>query len=203
MFRVVCLGDSSTFGMNVDGANNYPRLLAERLDNAFPGRFEVINLGVPGYTGRQGLELPRRTGLACDPDLVTFGFGTNDRLFSRPLDDDAMMRFNLSAAGAVLFHLRQFLDHLYLYRLAQRAVPYVAHWSFRQHVVARQASLPRWSPMRQPCYRAVGDCRQIARRSRSPSGGRFGNPEEAGCVRAHNPGRGWCARLAHLDLPVR
>jgi len=141
VFRIVCLGDSSTFGMNVDAAHNYPRLLAERLDTAFPGRFEVINLGVPGYTGRQGLELLQRTALAYDPDLVTFGFGTNDRFFSRPLDDDAMMRFNHSASGEFLFHLRQSLDHLYLYRLAQRAVPYVAHWSFDSTSLGKRVSL--------------------------------------------------------------
>lgn len=141
MFRIVCLGDSSTFGMNVDGANNYPRLLAERLEAAYPGRFEVINLGVAGYTGRQGLELLRRVGLAYDPDLVTFGFGTNDRFFSSPLDDDALMRFNQSATGEFLFNLRQSLDHLYLYRLAQRAVPYVAHRPADSTALGKRVSL--------------------------------------------------------------
>jgi len=123
VFRIVCLGDSSTFGMNVGASDTYPRLLAARLEADFPGAFEVINLGVPGYTSRQGLELLRRTALTYEPDLVTFAFGTNDRFAPRPFEDDALMRFGQTWTGTFLFYARQWLDGLYVYRLAQHSVP--------------------------------------------------------------------------------
>ncbi len=129
VFRIACLGDSSTFGMNVEEVDNYPSLLRKKLEALYPGRFEVINLGIPGFTSRQGLELLRQEVVALEPDLVTFAFGTNDRAFRGPMEDEAQIAFNQSTTGRLLFDLRQALDHSYVYRLAQRAVPYVAKWS--------------------------------------------------------------------------
>src|SRR5438093_278244 len=66
-FRIVCLGDSVTFGFRVPlvfpdkptvydpYAQPYPRLLEDRLRAANPGRWiEVIALAVPGYSSHQG-----------------------------------------------------------------------------------------------------------------------------------------------------
>ncbi|MEO8602559.1 MAG: SGNH/GDSL hydrolase family protein [bacterium] len=122
VFRIVCLGDSSTFGFNVEESDSYPAVLQRLLDESHPGRFEVINLGVPGYSGRQGLELLRRQALALSPDLVTFGFGTNDRFFPAPMTDDALMRFQDSPTGAALYTARALLDRSYVYRLLKRMV---------------------------------------------------------------------------------
>ncbi len=71
--RVVCLGDSVTFGYRVpvvwakkpDDYDRswlpYPALLEQALRAANPGRrIEVIPLAVPGYTSRQGLAWLRR-----------------------------------------------------------------------------------------------------------------------------------------------
>jgi lysophospholipase L1-like esterase len=77
--RILCLGDSWTFGANVDDAAAWPRRLEARLAEEYgPARFEVLNLGVMGYSSFQGLELLRRTGMELDPDLVLIGFGMND-----------------------------------------------------------------------------------------------------------------------------
>ena len=120
VFRIVCLGDSSTFGMNVDDADAYPRVLARLLEERSPGRFEVLNLGVPGYSSRQGLELLRQSVLRYQPDLVTFAFGTNDRFWRRSVSDDQVIRFNQSLSGTVLMYLRNAAEHLYSYRLLRR-----------------------------------------------------------------------------------
>jgi lysophospholipase L1-like esterase len=121
VIRVVCLGDSSTFGMNVEEPDSYPRQLASLLEARHPGRFEVLNFGVPGYTSRQGLELLRRDVLALAPDVVTFAFGHNDRFTPRPTTDDEAIRFNQSALGSLVFAMRRGLDRLYLFRLLRKA----------------------------------------------------------------------------------
>lgn len=122
IFRIICLGDSSTFGMNVERSKAYPRVLAALLDERMPGRYQVLNLGVPGYTGRQGLELIRQQVVSYEPDLVTFGFGTNDRFWPVATTDDTTIRFNQSTIGGLLIAARQSLDQLYLYRFVMRMV---------------------------------------------------------------------------------
>jgi lysophospholipase L1-like esterase len=88
-FRIVCLGDSVTFGYRVPrvyerresglGEQPYPRLLEDRLRQANPGReVEVIALAVPGYSTHQGLAWARRDLAGLKPDLVTACFGWND-----------------------------------------------------------------------------------------------------------------------------
>jgi lysophospholipase L1-like esterase len=88
--RIVCLGDSWTFGMNVDQDQSYPRRLNVLLSEAFPQiKFEVLNLGVLGYTSHQGLELLRKKALDLNPDLVVIGFGMNDAKIIGRSDKDA------------------------------------------------------------------------------------------------------------------
>jgi lysophospholipase L1-like esterase len=130
VFRILCLGDSSTFGMNVDDADAYPQVLQRLLDERVPGRFEVLNLGVPGYSSRQGLELLRQQALGYRPDLVIFAFGTNDRFWRRTISDDQLIRLNQSVTGGALWHLRNAAEHLYIYRLVRRAATAAARWLF-------------------------------------------------------------------------
>lgn len=122
VYRIVCLGDSVTFGMNVEVANSYPEVLAELLEEAMPGRFEVLNLGVPGFTSRQGLELIRSEVVGYQPDLVTFGFGSNGRFWPGAMSDDANIKFNQSALGGAAIALKKGLDAFYSYRLVRKLV---------------------------------------------------------------------------------
>jgi lysophospholipase L1-like esterase len=92
-FRILCIGDSWTFGANVDQADAYPQRLETRLREEFPGaQFEVLNLGVMGYSSFQGLRLLRRTGMALRPDFVLIGFGMNDGLVVGWRDKDHVER---------------------------------------------------------------------------------------------------------------
>lgn len=118
--RIVCLGDAVTFGAFVDDEQTYARQLAARLEGAAPGRYEVINLGVPGYTSRQGIELLRRQVLALDPDLVLFAFGQADRTLFAAESDDA--RIQSDESGGPLRWLLEAPDHLVLLRLLGRLV---------------------------------------------------------------------------------
>jgi lysophospholipase L1-like esterase len=77
--RVACIGDSWTFGMNVDQDRTYPDRLAARLREVAPGsRYEILNFGVLGYSSFQGLQLLKSRVLALHPDVVVIGFGMND-----------------------------------------------------------------------------------------------------------------------------
>jgi lysophospholipase L1-like esterase len=77
-FRIICLGDSNTFGLAVDDQYSYPAQLSQVLNNELGGRAEVINAGVPGYSSRQGLVYLQERLLKYRPNLVIVGFGKND-----------------------------------------------------------------------------------------------------------------------------
>ncbi len=78
-FRTICLGDSWTFGANVDQQEAYPERLRTLVKDEFPDSgFEILNLGVLGYSSYQGLELLKRVALDLEPDLLLIGFAMND-----------------------------------------------------------------------------------------------------------------------------
>jgi lysophospholipase L1-like esterase len=133
-FRVVCLGDSVTFGYRVpvvwaDKPNNfnpewlpYPMLLEKALRAANPGRkIEVVALAVPGYTSYQGLAWLRRDIDWLEPDVVTACFGWND-VGLRSLPDRELMPDDWSH---VMFRRvvsnSQTLAHLSLWMQRRRA----------------------------------------------------------------------------------
>ncbi|MBI2880125.1 MAG: SGNH/GDSL hydrolase family protein [Candidatus Tectomicrobia bacterium] len=70
VYRVVALGGSSTFGAMNSEETTYPALLQALLDRRFPGRFEVINAGVPGLAPAHLVPLLRREVLPLRPDLL-------------------------------------------------------------------------------------------------------------------------------------
>jgi lysophospholipase L1-like esterase len=102
-FRVVCLGDSVTFGYRVppvwpDKPNDYdrawlpfPMLLEKELRKANPNRrIEVFPMAVPGYTSHQGLAWLRRDIAYLQPDMVIASFGWNDASVSDAPDREAI-----------------------------------------------------------------------------------------------------------------
>jgi len=101
--RIVCLGDSVTFGYRVPAVwpdkpteydrewLPYPMLLEKHLRTANPGRnIEVITMAVPGYTSHQGLAWLRHDLDRLQPDLLTISFGWNDVSFSDAPDREAI-----------------------------------------------------------------------------------------------------------------
>ena len=102
-YRIVCLGDSVTFGYRVpvvwpDKPTEYdpewlpfPMLLEKQLRAANPNKkIEVFPMAVPGYTSHQGLAWLRRDIGWLKPDLVIASFGWNDVSFSDVPDRDAI-----------------------------------------------------------------------------------------------------------------
>jgi lysophospholipase L1-like esterase len=101
--RILCLGDSVTFGYRVPlvfparpndydrSARPYPELLEQGLRATHPGHdLEVLNMGVPGYTSRQGHAWLESRIDRLAPDLVILCFGWNDIALREATDHDAM-----------------------------------------------------------------------------------------------------------------
>jgi lysophospholipase L1-like esterase len=95
--RVLCVGDSCTFGSGAGAEDTWPaqlaRLLKEQvvearelpgLESEELGPFEVLNAGVPGYSSYQGRRYLETEGFDLDPDVVVFALGFNDSFQARP-----------------------------------------------------------------------------------------------------------------------
>jgi lysophospholipase L1-like esterase len=77
VFRVVCLGESSTFGYRNRDDETYPFLLG-RLFTEEKLPVEVINAGFPYYNSGSILSLVKQDILNYKPDLITLYAGYND-----------------------------------------------------------------------------------------------------------------------------
>lgn len=79
LYRVVCLGDSITFGEGVREEDTYPVRLETLLGASMPGRtVQVVNAGVQGYGTREEAALFFARCEKLKPDVVTLGFFLND-----------------------------------------------------------------------------------------------------------------------------
>jgi lysophospholipase L1-like esterase len=132
--RVVCLGDSVTFGYRVPVVwperpadyngdwQPYPQLLERALRAANPGRnVEVIALAVPGYTSYQGLAWLRRDIDRLEPDVVTACFGWNDVGLRAVSDRELMPDDFWHVAYRSLVSRSQALSHFTLWVQRRRA----------------------------------------------------------------------------------
>jgi lysophospholipase L1-like esterase len=82
VYRIVALGDSTTFGWGVPFEQTYPKVLEARL-NAHPlipdcRKYEVINTGIGNYNTAQEVAAFKERVLRPHPDLVMIGWYIND-----------------------------------------------------------------------------------------------------------------------------
>ena len=84
-FRIITLGDSFTFGQFVNTKDNWTEILEDKLNkeiNNKIGKFEVINLGMPGYDVQYIVRKYKIRGLKYNPDLILwFESGTGSFRF--------------------------------------------------------------------------------------------------------------------------
>ena len=120
-YRIICLGDSVTFGWSVADEETYPAQLEKILQEKYPDRdIEVLNLGVTGYTSFQGKKLFLTFAEKLKPDLVIFGFGQNDRLPALKSDQEL---FETKAWRKNKLDL--FLSHSQVYKILKAGVIYL------------------------------------------------------------------------------
>ncbi|MDQ7821580.1 MAG: SGNH/GDSL hydrolase family protein [Candidatus Eremiobacteraeota bacterium] len=99
--RIICLGDSVTFGnINISDKETYPYCLEKKLSEEKTVKpVEVMNGGCQGYTSLQGLEFYRRTAVKYKPDLLIIGFLNNDL---SPCVEPDQAKLSSSEAGKFL-----------------------------------------------------------------------------------------------------
>ena len=76
VYRIITLGDSFTFGQGVNTKDNWSERLEDELNNNIncPGikKFEVINLGMPGYGVEYISHRYKTRGVKYNPDLLVW-----------------------------------------------------------------------------------------------------------------------------------
>jgi lysophospholipase L1-like esterase len=87
VFRIVVLGESSTFGYGVKDEETYPYQLEQQMNARSAGRrVEVLNLGLPLARMNNILAVARHEVPSLEPDLILLYAGYNNAMFAR---DDA------------------------------------------------------------------------------------------------------------------
>ncbi|MBN2385153.1 hypothetical protein JXQ70_19945 [bacterium] len=117
VFRVVALGDSSTFGWGVDTEYMFTSVLEDRLNEVESGLdYEVLNFGMPGYSSEHGLEVFKHVVDGLEPDLVLVSFGANDCRFTHQTHRELMAREE-TWIGAARHFLRYFKTYKFMRKL--------------------------------------------------------------------------------------
>lgn len=88
VFRILALGDSFTWGANVQMNYTYPKLLEWMLNDGSERRYEVYNFGVNGAGTADELDLLEKLAVH-EPDLVLIGYFLNDPAKDSELAEDA------------------------------------------------------------------------------------------------------------------
>lgn len=78
--RIVCLGDSFTYGSEVRAGSDFPKLLQDILEKKSNKIVEVINFGVGGYGAHQTFMLWDIVAKYYSPDVVIYGPLTDSKL---------------------------------------------------------------------------------------------------------------------------
>ncbi|MBN1687615.1 MAG: SGNH/GDSL hydrolase family protein [Candidatus Omnitrophica bacterium] len=83
-YRILGLGDSFTFGFGVEGEETYLVQMEKKLNDMTDRKitYEIINMGIPGYSFLQESLLFKEKAIQYQPDMVMIGFDVNDHVDS-------------------------------------------------------------------------------------------------------------------------
>ena len=76
-YRILCLGDSMTFGLGVNLKDSWPKQLEEKFRSSH-SHVTVVNAGVPSYDTHNEWVYFSRIQKDISPDMVIIGFWNND-----------------------------------------------------------------------------------------------------------------------------
>jgi lysophospholipase L1-like esterase len=115
--RVLCVGDSHTYGTGVSAREAYPGRLQEVLDGRAPGVYSVVNKGVPGFSTTQVRSRLSTLVGRLHPDVVIVWCGANDAWNRLETAADASWRERLEG-----FAMRSRLYRLVVVALHDRSL---------------------------------------------------------------------------------
>lgn len=134
-FRILSLGESTTFGVGVADDATYSARLQALLERAHPERrVSVLNAGVSAWSSFQSLKFLELRGLDLEPDMVLVYHEVNDYLPST-LRDSSNTEIGLLRTDQELYEAqthrlhRAFMRASALYRFATYRV---AYWQIRR-----------------------------------------------------------------------
>ncbi len=139
-FRILVIGDSTTFGLLANTGDNYVERLEDLLNSQSCDaidRFEVINLGVPGYDIAYTVERYKQKGQQYAPDLVLWLI--NDHNFYQS-------RERIIAREKELFHAMSSAEREkkeragLLYQVSEQATEDIARQYPQEEIEALQAT---------------------------------------------------------------
>lgn len=110
--RVVCLGDSFTFGVGVSQGKSFPDLLGPLLTDRLPAggpwrHVEVLNCGSSGYSTREERLFFEEVAEAFDPQVVLVMMVSNDDLSYRDEVALGYIKLEPNAGGGAPFSVVQ------------------------------------------------------------------------------------------------
>jgi len=95
-YRIVILGGSNTFGATVSDDDTYPALLQKILENKYPGKFEVWNMGLNAYVLSQKVAYAEEIINIYDPDMIIIQHANETRRAFYYKDDRFYEHFDLN-----------------------------------------------------------------------------------------------------------
>jgi hypothetical protein len=137
-FRILSLGESTTFGIGVPAEQTYSAQLEKILNQsgpkagAAPGKnrhFRVINAGVSAYSSTQSVRYLKLRGLKLQPDMVLFYHEANDYL-PTTIRDTGNREIGLSLTD------KQILDSIH-HVVNRRLFQFSAFYRFLRNAYAR------------------------------------------------------------------
>lgn len=107
--KILCLGDSITYGYGVDDAHTYPARLQAALDAEYPGRYSVLNGGVDAYpVAFEWQKFLYLWNQGVHPDVVIVGYTMNEGFLGHLVDSSQEVKDQFARRVWMKNYLRSF-----------------------------------------------------------------------------------------------
>jgi GDSL-like Lipase/Acylhydrolase family len=159
--RVLCLGDSITFGYGVAAEETWPDVLRERLAERLGRPVVSGNAAVPGYGTVEQARCLRRIGPAFDPDVVlaTIYLGndfTDDQVAARYVEGGYCMGGDWAALMRSSARARFMLDSRAWFKVEMSFIELGAPWALQPLPPPEEIAAFAGFPPRSPNQRIAG-----------------------------------------------
>ena len=150
--RIICTGDSSTFGCFLNTHDTYPTRLKSMLSaRTIEKNAEVINAGVVGYSSFQGLKFFESELRALKPDVLIASWGYND-VQKAPRPDSDVRSGTVRSLG-----FRSKLNKIGIYRLLDKVITRAKKETGAVPMMVTKVSVPEY---RENLMKLVSYCRE-------------------------------------------